>query len=83
MKKMMFFLLLATAMMTIPTGCSSDDPLSSYGTGEYGNDWDNTGGDATSATSAYADLTSFSVVIDKTTAGPTNTAKAAYPEGIT
>ena len=83
MKKMMLFLLLATAMMTIPTGCSSDDPLSSYGTGEYGNDWDNTGGDATSATSAYADLTSFSVVIDKTTAEPTSTAKATYPEGIT
>ena len=83
MKKMMFFLLMATAMMTIPTGCSSDDPLSSYGTGEYGNDWDNTGGDATSATSAYADLTSFNVVIDKTTAEPISTAKATYPEGIT
>lgn len=81
MKKMMTILLMAAAMMTIPTGCSSEDPLASD---NNGNNWDNTDdGNTTSATSAYTEMTSFNVVIDKTTAEPTSTAEATYPEGIT
>ena len=85
MRKMMYFLLLAAAMMTTVTACSSEDPFLSDDNGTTTDDSngnsDNTGGTVT--TSVYADMSSFSIAIDKTTTEPASTAKAAYPEGIT
>ena len=85
MRKMMYFLLLAAAMMTTVTACSSEDPFLSDDNGTTTDDsngnGDNTGGTVT--TSVYADMSSFSIAIDKTTTEPASTAKAAYPEGIT
>lgn len=85
MKKMMYFLLLAAVMMTTVTACSSEDPFLSDNNGtttddNNGND-DNSGGTVT--TSVYAEMSTFSVAVDKTTTEPASTVKAAYPEGIT
>ena len=92
MKKMMTSLLLAAMVMTVPTACSSDDPLSTNGgTTNWGDDnnSDNNSnsngsisGNGGSSTGTYSEMNSFSIAIDKTTAEPTDVATAQYPDGV-
>ena len=76
MKKTMMpiMLMAAMTMMTMTTACSSDDPLS--------NDSIINGDDdgSSSSTGTYSDMKTFTIAIDKTTAEPTSTATAQYPE---
>ena len=74
-KTMMPIMLMAVmTMMTMTTACSSDDPLS--------NDSIINGDDdgSSSSTGTYSDMKTFTIAIDKTTAEPTSTATAQYPE---
>ncbi len=88
---MMTSLLLAAAMMTMMTACSSDDPLTTSGGttilngGDEGDNSGSTSGSGTitgggSSTGTYSEMSTFTVAIDKTTAEPTSTATAQYPE---
>ena len=74
-------LLLLTAI-TLMTACSSDDLLNEDS--NYSNYIDGSTGSGSSSssasTSAYADMSSFTIAIDRTTAEPTSTAAAQYPE---
>ncbi len=68
--------------ITLMTACSSEDPLSEDN--NYSNmiDGSISGGSSSgnSTTSSYAEMASFTVAIDKTTAEPESTAAAQYPE---
>jgi len=77
MKKMMFLMaLMASAAMT--SGCSSEDPFSD----DTWNDGWNSGGTTgqSGSSSTTGDLTTFKVVIDKTTAEPTDVASEYFPD---
>lgn len=88
MKKMMTSLLFAATMTVLPTACSSDDPLgTSGGTTINGNDNGNgssgngsVSGNGGSSTGTYSEMSVFTIALDKTTAEPTDAAKAQYPE---
>lgn len=83
MKKMMPVMLMAamTLMMTM-TACSSDDPLSSDNTIDGNDDDENSGGSSSggSSTGTYSEMATFTIAIDKTTAEPTSSVTAEYPE---
>lgn len=73
-------LMAAAALMTLATACSSDDPLSEDNS--YSNIIDGNTSSASSgstAISTYAEMKSFTIAIDKTTAEPESAAAAQYP----
>ncbi|MBQ8657476.1 MAG: carbohydrate-binding domain-containing protein [Prevotella sp.] len=76
MKKILYAAMLL-ASTSVWTACSSDDPISDW-IDNNTTDGSSTSGGAT--TSAYAEMTTFTVEIDKTTAEPASTAAATYPE---
>ena len=74
-------LMAAAALMTLATACSSDDPLSednSYSNIIDGNSSSSASSGST-AISTYAEMKSFNITIDKTTAEPESAAAAQYP----
>ena len=78
---MRIMLVAAAALMTLATACSSDDPLSednSYSNIIDGNSSSSTSTGST-AISTYAEMKSFTIAIDKTTAEPESAAAAQYP----
>ena len=71
----------AAALMTLATACSSDDPLSednSYSNIIDGNS-SSSASTGSTAISTYAEMKSFTIAIDKTTAEPESAAAAQYP----
>lgn len=76
---MPIMLMAAMTMMTMTTACSSDDPLSSNDDNSWSDDSSSSG---TSTTSTYAEMSTFTIAIDKTTAEPSSTATATYPEDV-
>ena len=84
MKKTMILAML-TAFTTLYTACSADDPFDSYnnttvptGPTDSNNPGNNGGGG--SAIAGTGEILTFNVAIDKTTAEPTATVSAYYPE---
>lgn len=78
---MTILIMAAMTMVTMMTACSSDDPLSNDDNGN--NDWsDNGSDDGSTTTSTYAEMTSFTIAIDKTTTEPTSSATAQYPDEV-
>ena len=78
---MRIMLVAAAALMTLATACSSDDPLSednSYSNIIDGNSSSSASSGST-AISTYAEMKSFTIAIDKTTAEPESAAAAQYP----
>ena len=78
---MRFMLMAAAALMTLATACSSDDPLSednSYSNIIDGNS-SSSASTGSTAISTYAEMKSFTIAIDKTTAEPESAAAAQYP----
>ena len=78
---MRIMLMAAAALMTLATACSSDDPLSednSYSNIIDGNSSSSASSGST-AISTYAEMKSFNIAIDKTTAEPESAAAAQYP----
>ena len=78
---MRIMLVAAAALMTLATACSSDDPLSednSYSNIIDGNSSSSASSGST-AISTYAEMKSFNIAIDKTTAEPESAAAAQYP----
>ena len=78
---MRIMLMAAAALMTLATACSSDDPLSednSYSNIIDGNSSSSASSGST-AISTYAEMKSFTIAIDKTTAEPESAAAAQYP----
>ena len=74
-------LMAAAALMTLATACSSDDPLSednSYSNIIDGNSSSSASSGST-AISTYAEMKTFTIAIDKTTAEPESAAAAQYP----
>ena len=74
-------LMAAAALMTLATACSSDDPLSednSYSNIIDGNS-SSSASTGSTAISTYAEMKSFTIAIDKTTAEPESAAAAQYP----
>lgn len=74
-------LMAAAALMMLATACSSDDPLSednSYSNIIDGNSSSSASSGST-AISTYAEMKSFTIAIDKTTAEPESAAAAQYP----
>ena len=77
---MRVMLLAAAALMMLATACSSDDPLSEDNS--YSNIIDGNSSGASSgstAISTYAEMKTFTIAIDKTTAEPESAAAAQYP----
>lgn len=69
-----------TTLMALTTACSSDDPLSEDN--NYSNIINGSSGGSSSgsiATSSYAEMKTFTIAIDKTTAEPESAAAAQYP----
>lgn len=62
------------------TGCSSDDPISEMFDNNSSTPTNTNNGGASAANASSSELLSFDINIDKTTAEPTSTATAAYPE---
>ncbi|MBQ9230449.1 MAG: carbohydrate-binding domain-containing protein [Prevotella sp.] len=79
-KKMMTILFMAAmTMVTMMTACSADDPLSN----DDNSGWSDNGSDeGNTITSTYAEMKTFTIAIDKTTAEPTSSATAQYPEEV-
>lgn len=78
---MRIMLMAAAALMTLATACSSDDPLSednSYSNIIDGNS-SSSASTGSTAMSTYAEMKSFTIAIDKTTAEPESAAAAQYP----
>ena len=78
---MRIMLVAAAALMTLATACSSDDPLSednSYSNIIDGNS-SSSASTGSTAISTYAEMKSFNIAIDKTTAEPESAAAAQYP----
>ena len=71
--RMTIMFMAAMTMMT--TACSEDDTL-----GMDNSNVNNISGNEPNTSSTYAEMTSFAVSIDKTTAEPTSSADAQYPE---
>ena len=71
--RMTIMFMAAMTMMT--TACSEDDTL-----GMDNSDVNIISGNEPTTSSTYAEMTSFAVSIDKTTAEPTSSADAQYPE---
>ena len=69
----------AMTMVTMMTACSADDPLSN----DDNSGWSDNGSDeGNTITSTYAEMKTFTIAIDKTTAEPTSSATAQYPEEV-
>ena len=62
------------------TGCSSDDPISEMFDNNSSTPTNTDNGGSSAANASSSELLSFDINIDKTTAEPTSTATAAYPE---
>lgn len=62
------------------TGCSSDDPISEMYDNNSSTPTNTNNGGASATNASSSELLSFDINIDKTTAEPTSTATAAYPE---
>ena len=62
------------------TGCSSDDPISEMFDNNNITPTNTNNGGSSAANASSSELLSFDINIDKTTAEPTSTATAAYPE---
>ena len=62
------------------TGCSSDDPISEMYDNNNITPTNTNNGGSSAANASSSELLSFDINIDKTTAEPTSTATAAYPE---
>ncbi|MBO6217314.1 MAG: carbohydrate-binding domain-containing protein [Prevotella sp.] len=77
MKKYLGFFAAIIALSMICIACSSDDDLSSESVIPSGGDSD---GGSSVTPSTNSELLSFSIAIDKTTAEPSSTASALYPE---
>ena len=77
MKKYLGFFVAIVAMSMFCIACSSDDDLSSESVIPSGGDSD---GGSSVTPSTNSELLSFSIAIDKTTAEPSSTASALYPE---
>ena len=78
---MRIMLVAAAALMMLATACSSDDPLSednSYSNIIDGNS-SSSASTGSTAISTYAEMKSFTIAIDKTTAEPESAAAAQYP----
>jgi len=80
--KRLTMMTMLTASMVLLTACSSSDPLDSNDNSYSDNG--NSGGSGSSAasgtTSAYADMGTFTIDIDKDSAEPSSSVAAAYPE---
>ncbi len=76
MKKTMILTLTAAALMAL-TACSKDSALDDSGNGSSNNNDETATG---TTTSAYAEMTAFTVAIDQSTAEPTEAATPSYPE---
>ena len=77
MKKYLGFFAAIIALSMFCIACSSDDDLSSESVIPSGGDSD---GGSSVTPSTNSELLSFSIAIDKTTAEPSSTASALYPE---
>lgn len=78
MKKIMYAAMLFASIVI--TGCSSDDPISEMYDNNSSTPTNTNNGGASAANASSSELLSFDINIDKTTAEPTSTATAAYPE---
>ena len=78
MKTKMIAMML-TASLSVLTACSTDSLEDYYNNWNYGGIPNGNGGSG-SATAGSGELLSYDVTIDKTTAEPTTTATATYPE---
>lgn len=66
--------------MALTAACSSDDPLSEDNNNSSIINGGSSSSGGSTATSTYAEMASFAVAIDKTTAEPESTAAAQYPD---
>lgn len=66
--------------MALTAACSSDDPLSEDNNNSSIINGGSSSSGGSTATSTYAEMASFDVAIDKTTAEPESTAAAQYPD---
>ena len=79
-------LLMLFASVAVLTACSSDDPFDSVNNmvppavNGGGGGMVNGGGGTSGSTAATGELLTFEVAIDKTSAEPTSTVSAYYPE---
>ena len=78
MKKIMYAAMLFASIVI--TGCSSDDPISEMFDNNNITPTNTNNGGSSAANAGSSELLSFDINIDKTTAEPTSTATAAYPE---
>jgi len=78
MRKIMYAAMLFASIVI--TGCSSDDPISEMFDNNSSTPTNTNNGGASAANASSSELLSFDINIDKTTAEPTSTATAAYPE---
>lgn len=78
MKKIMYAAMLFASIVI--TGCSSDDPISEMFDNNSSTPTNTNNGGASAANASSSELLSFDINIDKTSAEPTSTATAAYPE---
>lgn len=78
MKKIMYAAMLFASIVI--TGCSSDDPISEMYDNNSSTPTNTNNGGSSAANASSSELLSFDINIDKTTAEPTSTATAAYPE---
>ena len=78
MKKIMYAAMLFASIVI--TGCSSDDPISEMFDNNSSTPTNTNNGGSSAANAGSSELLSFDINIDKTTAEPTSTATAAYPE---
>lgn len=78
MKKIMYAAMLFASIVI--TGCSSDDPISEMYDNNNITPTNTNNGGSSAANASSSELLSFDINIDKTTAEPTSTATAAYPE---
>ena len=80
MKKHSILVLTAMLTMALTAACSSDDPLSEDNNNSSIINGGSSSSGGSTATSTYAEMASFAVAIDKTTAEPESTAAAQYPD---
>lgn len=78
MKKIMYAAMLFASIVI--TGCSSEDPISEMYDNNSSTPTNTNNGGSSAANASSSELLSFDINIDKTTAEPTSTATAAYPE---
>jgi hypothetical protein len=80
MKKILFSAMLTASIISL-TACSSDDPLNDLiDNNSVPSNGTNSNGSQNSSADNTSELLTFNVEIDKTTAEPTTTATATYPE---